>query len=164
MRKFFTKIAFVLLMMSCFGSAVAQQVVYRLSDGSDQQLGQIVFNYTSAGGYKATMNGEHFTVEITGKNVTATLGKLVITMLIDGPYWHSHVGMWRNTPVTTSFGDKGIARMFYSGMTTRGRLYHEELWLNGQLFNRSETIIDYNNQIVWSVTNDQEGILQLTRM
>jgi hypothetical protein len=162
MKKLFGQIAFVLSLL-CFSNAFAQQVVYSLKDGKGKPLGQMVFNYKSTG-YEATMNGEKLAVEVSGNTAVATMGKLIITMSVDGGYYHNRVGFWRTMPVTTSFGDKGIAKMFYAGMTPNGRLYREELWLNGRLFNRSETVIDHNDQIVWSVANDSEGTLRLARM
>ena len=162
MKKLFGQIALVLSLL-CFGNAFAQQVAYSLKDGNGQPLGQMIFNYKSTG-YEATMNGEKVAVEVTGNTAVATMGKLIITMSVDGSYYHNRVGFWRNTPVITSFGDKGVAKMFYAGMTPNGRLYREELWLNGRLFNRSEAVIDHNDQIVWSVATDSEGTLQLARM
>ena len=160
--KLFTKIAITLLLFYT-GSTFAEQVSYLMSDESNRPLGRIAINYKS-NGYEATMNGERLAVEVTGNTAIATMGKLIITMPIDGTYWHNRVGAWRTVPVTTSFGDKGVAKMFYGGMTANGRLYREELWLNGRLFNRSETVVDHNDQIVWSVATDSEGTLRLTRM
>lgn len=179
MKKLFGQIALVLSLL-CFGNTFAQQVVYQVSippekidlaattpfnvnKMCDRIVGQMIFHYKS-NGYEATMNGEKLAVEVTGNTAVATMGKLIITMSVNGTYYHNRVGFWRTTPVTTSFGDKGIAKMFYAGMTPNGRLYREELWLNGRLFNRSETVIDHNDQIVWSVATDSEGTLRLARL
>lgn len=162
MKKLFGQIALALSLL-CFGNAFAQQVAYSLKDAMGQPLGQMIFNYKSTG-YEATMNGEKLAVEVTGNTAVATMGKLIITMPIDGSYYHNRVGFWRTTPVTTSFGDKGVAKMFYAGMTPNGRLYREELWLNGRMYYQSETVVDHNDQIVWSVATDSEGTLQLARM
>lgn len=162
MKKLFGQVALVLSLL-CFGNAFAEQVVYSLKDGNNQPLGQMVFNY-KLGGYEATMKGERLAMEVSGVTATVTMGKLVITMPIDGSYYHNRVGQWRTTPVTTSFGDRGIAKMFYAGMVPNGRLYREELWLNGRLFNRSETVIDHNDQIIWSVATDSQGTLRLSRL
>lgn len=162
MKKLFGQIALVLSLL-CFGNAFAQQVVYSLKDGNGQQLGRMIFNYKS-NGYEVTMNGGKAALEINDNKATITMGKLILTMRIDGNYYHNRVNEWRITPVITSFGDRGFAKMFYAGMTPNGRLYREELWLNDQLFNRSETVVDHNDQIVWSVGTDSEGTLRLTRM
>lgn len=162
MTKIFVKIAIVLSLL-CFGNAFAQQVVYSLRDGSGQYLGKMVVNY-KPNGYEATMNSEKVAVEVTGNIAIATMGKLIITMQIDGNYYHDRVGQWRLSRVTTSFGDKGVARMFYAGLTPRGRLYYEEVWLNGYFFNKSETVINHNDQIVWSIMTDSEGTLRIDRM
>jgi hypothetical protein len=161
-RKLFGQIALVLFLL-CFGTAFAQQVVYSLKDGSGQPLGRMVFHY-KPNGYEATMNGEKLSVEVSGNTATATIGKLIITMPVDGSYYHNRVGLWRTTPVTTTFGDRGVAKMFYAGMVPNGRLYREELWMNGRLFYRSETVVDHNDQIVWSVATDAQGTLWLTRI
>ncbi len=164
MKKLFGQIATVLaLSVLCLNNAFAQPVVYSLKDGNGQHLGQMVFNYKPTG-YEATMNGEKVAVEVYGNTAVATMGKLIITMSIDGTYYHNHVGFWRTRPVTTSFGDKGIAKMLYTGLTPLGREYREELWLNGRFFNRSETLIDHNDQIIWSVVTDSEGTLHLARL
>lgn len=152
----------LVLSLLCFGTAFAQQVMYSLKDGSGQQLGQMAFNYKS-NGYEATMNGEKLALEVRGNTATATMGKLIITMALDGSYYHNRVGYQRTTTVATSFGDTGYAKMVYVGMVPNGRLYREELWLNGQQFNRSETVIDHNDQIVWSVVSDSQGMLRLVR-
>lgn len=162
MKRLFGQIALVLSLL-CFGNAFAQQVTYSLKDGNGQLLGQMVFNY-KPNGYEATMNGEKIAVEVSSSTAIAKMGKLVITTSIDGSYYHNRVGQWRTTPVTTSFGDSGYARMFYAGMVPNGRLYREELWLNGRLFSRSETVIDHNDQIVWSVATDSQGTRRLARL
>lgn len=162
MNKLFGQIAIIFSLL-CSGNAFAQQVDYFLKDGKGKSLGQMVFNY-NPNGYEATMNGQRLAMELTKNTAIATMGKLIITVSIDGIYWHKRVGEWRSTAVTTSFGDKGIAKMFYVGMTPKGRHYREELWLNDHLFNRSETVIDHNDQIVWSVATNQEGTLRLTRL
>ena len=163
MKKIFANIALALTVF-CFGNAFAQQVTYSLKDGNRQPLGQMTINYTPSG-YEATMKGEKLAVEVTGTKAVATMGKLVITIPVDSDGWyHKRVGQLRARPVSTSFGDSGSARMFYVGLTPEGRLYREELWLNGKLFNRSETVIDHNDQIVWSVMSDSQGTLRLTRL
>jgi hypothetical protein len=164
MKRLFVQITFVLSLLY-FGNAFAQQVVYSLKDGSGQYLGQMIINYKS-NGYEAMAVGSNrkVIVEDIGNTTIVTMGKLIITMQIDGSYYHNRIGQWRLTQVTTSFGDKGVVRMFYTGLTPRGRLYYEELWLNGRPFNRSETVIDHNDQIVWSIATDSEGTLRIDRM
>lgn len=162
MKKLFRKILIVLSLL-CFGNAFAQQVVYSLQAGNGQHLGQMVFNYKSTG-YEARMNGEKLSFEVNSNTAITTMGKLVIVTQVDGSYYHNHVGYSYVRPVTTSFGDSGFAKMFYAGLTPNGRLYREELWLNGRLFSQSETVIDHNDQIVWSVGTDADGTLRITRM
>jgi len=170
----------VTFLMLCFGNAFAQQVIYQVSippekidlaaitplnfsKMSERVIGQMVFNY-KPNGYEATMNGNMATFEITNNLAVITMQKLVIMMPFDGDYWHNRVGQWRTVPITTSFGDKGVAKMFYAGLTPRGRLYREEMWLNGRIFIHGDTVIDHNDQIVWSICTDSEGTLRLTRM
>jgi hypothetical protein len=161
MNKLLAKIAIVLSLL-CFGNSFAQVVAYSLKDGDNRPLGQMTINYKQ-NGYEATMSDQKLALETTGSTTTVTMGKLIITMSVDGSYYHNRVGFWRTTPVTTSFGDKGSARMYYAGMRPGGRLYLEELWLNGKIFSRSETLIDHNDQIVWSVATDSVGTLRLDR-
>ena len=154
----------IVLSIFFLGNALGQQVAYSLQDGYGRHLGHVTFIYKPTG-YEGMMNGEKFSLEVTSGTAVARLGNLVITTTpFEGNYYQTRVGVWRVTPVTTSFGDTGIAKMFYAGMTTSGRLYHEEMWLNGHLSSRSAMVIDHNDQIVWLVTNDQEGMLYLTRM
>ena len=175
--KFIFKIVSLLWVLMC-GVAFAQPVVYRLSVPSfsmqnlesrtplqlfQKDLGQMVINYRP-GGYDAVMDGERLSFSTTAGVATITRGKLVLTISMRDSFWHNRVGMWRESPVTSSYGDRGIHRMFYAGMVPYGRLYREELWLNGRLFVRSETVIDHMDRIVWSVANDAQGELRLERM
>ena len=163
MKTLFGKIALTLFMF-CFGNAFAQQVLYSLKDGNEQPIGQMSINYKPSG-YEATMSGKKLAVEVTGNTAVATMGKLVITIPVDGDgYYHKRVGQLRARPVTTSFGGSGSARMLYVGLTPEGRFYREEFWLNGKLFNWSNTVVDHNDQIVWSVMSDSQGTLRLTRL
>lgn len=162
MKQLFAKIALALSLL-CFGNAFAEPVTYLVSDGNGRPLVFAVINYKS-NGFEATIEGQKLSVEVSANKVVMTMGKIIMTASIDsGGYYHNRVGAWRRTDVTTSTGDKGFARMFYAGMTPSGRLYREELWLNGSRLNRSETVIDHNDQIVWSVMTDAEGTMQLTK-
>lgn len=161
MKKLFAQIAIVVSFL-CFSNAFAQQVEYTI-DENGQYLGQLVINYKPTG-YEVGEGKDKLSVEFTNGQATVTIGKLNFTMPIDGNYYHNRVGQWRTTPVITSFGDVGVTKMFYAGLTPYGRLYREELWLNGQIFNRSETVIDHNDQIVWSVATSSKRSLRLARI
>ncbi len=162
MKKLLGQIAFVLSLL-CFGNAFAQQVMYSLQDGNGQPLGQMNINY-KPNGYEATMNGEKISLETTHNTATVTMGKLVITMPINNTFYHKEVDKWVVRPVTTSFGDKGVHKMLYFGLAIYGRHYREELWLNGRLFMSSSTVIDHNDQIIWSFVKDSHGALSLRRL
>lgn len=179
--KFFAKILSALASISILSGAYAQSVVYRMStpvekidlasttplnsnSPTEVDLGRMVFNYHQKG-YVATMSGETLSLEVADNIATVKMGKLTITIREVGvDYWHKMVNVWIDRPVTTSFGDKGVAKMLYAGMRPEGRLYHEELWLNGRRFNQSATVVDHKDQIVWSRATDHKGTLLLSRL
>lgn len=179
--KLFAKILALLALISIFGSASAQAVEYNVTsptrkvnlsnlstltiqETDEVRVGTLVATYNKRG-YVAELNGQPMSLEVVGDVATVKMGELAITIhgAIDG-YWHTKVDIWVDRPVTTSFGDRGIARMYYSGMVPGGgRKYWEELWLNGRLFAKSITVIDRDDRIIWSRQTDQEGTLFFSR-
>lgn len=126
------------------------------ADLREHVVDQVVINYTPSG-YVARMGDQTTALRVARNVATVTMGKLVLTMLVDGTYYHKYVGFTRTTPVSTTFGDRGIAQMKYLGMEPGGRRYEEVLFLNGRLHTQSETLIDHNDQIIWSRATDREG-------
>lgn len=179
--KFFAKILTLLAFISIFGSASAQVVEYNVTsparevnlsnlstltiqETDEVRVGTLVATYNKRG-YVAEMNGQPMSLEVVDDVAAVKMGKLVITIhdVADG-YWHTKADTWVDRPVTTSSGDRGIARMYYSGtVPAGGRQYWEELWLNGQLLTKSLTVIDRNDHIIWSRQTDHEGTLMFVR-
>lgn len=160
--KHLSKIVFVVLAFFSF-TCSAEQVKYLMTG---QGLSQhVVIDYKDGGSYEVRMNGGSGSMSFdkSGSVTMTTIGNLIIKMFVEGPYFHNRLGQWRSVPVITSYGGTGFANMLFVGITPMGRMYREEFWLNGDLFDQSETIIDSNDRIIWSTSNGPGGILTLIR-
>ncbi len=133
-----------------------------MRDGNGNLLGQMLIDYKPSG-YEATMNGEKITMVVDDSKTIVTMGNLVITMPVSGNYYHKSINTWRKVPVTTSFGDVGVASMLYAGFISGGHLYYEEIFLNARIFKRTETMVDNFGRIIWSTAYDRSGVTHLTR-
>ncbi len=161
--QFILKILAIFVMVCSMNSAFAQLISYTMKDRNGNDLGfmQIIYHQN---GYEAKINGTKASFLRFGDKSIASFDGLQITIWDGGNYWHNRTGITRRSSVTTSSGEVGFHEMLYVGMTKRGRLYQEDLWLEGKLFSRSQTVIDQNDHLVWSTVDDQMGHARIDRL
>lgn len=178
MSKFLIQVAAILSLL-CVGSAFAQQVAYRVTSiesinisptvpfningYTEKEVGEMIINYRPDG-YDAIIDGMKLTLNFTHSQATIKMNDFVLVFPIDGPYYLKDVGARRKSTIATSFGDKGYVEMTHLGFIKGGRKYVEKTWLNGELISDTSTVIDSNNQIVWSVSTTSEEVITLKRI
>lgn len=156
MKSLFAKMASFLLVVCAISAHAQQTLAYTILNARSEIVDSANITYRP-NGYEVSTNSRTTIFNVTPILVTIITPNFTMYMPIDGSYYHSRMGQWRRTTLSTSDGQNGYATMHYHSNTPLGRMYDQEIILGGRLLGRTRTVIDQWNQIVWSIMTDSSG-------